>query len=118
MKSICETGLVNFYFVLQPQADPEVTYKSYLLNKVAQIFSLAFVVDYPQRWSSFFTDLFQSLTGPGTVDLYLRIMLAIDSEVVDREIVHSPQVVSVYHPQFLLSSSSSMMYLGIFAKQL
>ncbi|XP_064605610.1 exportin-T-like isoform X2 [Liolophura sinensis] len=76
---------------LKVQADPEVTYKSYLLNKVAQIFSLAFVVDYPQRWSSFFTDLFQSLTGPGTVDLYLRIMLAIDSEVVDREIVHSPQ---------------------------
>ena len=30
--------------------------------------------------------------GPLAVDMYLRLLLAIDSEVVDREIVHTPEV--------------------------
>ena len=45
------------------------------------------------RWPSFFSDLMSSLNlGPPAVDLYLRVLQAIDSEVVDREIVHTVQV--------------------------
>ena len=67
--------------------------KSFLKNKISQIISLAFVVDYPSRWSSFFSDLLQTLNmGSLAVDMFLRVLLAIDSDVVDRDIVHTPQV--------------------------
>lgn len=66
--------------------------KSFIRNKVSQIISLAFVVDYPARWVGFFSDLLQCLNiGHLAVDMYLRVLQQIDSEVVDREIVHSPQ---------------------------
>lgn len=66
--------------------------KIFIRNKAAQLFALVFVCDYPKRWPSFFTDLLQTLSlGPRAVDLYLRVLLAIDSEVVDREIVHSKE---------------------------
>ena len=67
--------------------------KSFLKNKISQIISLAFVVDYPSRWSSFFSDLLQTLNmGSLAVNMFLRVLLAIDSDVVDRDIVHTPQV--------------------------
>jgi len=53
-----------------------------------------FVVDYPANWQTFFSDLMQ-MPGPQGADLYLRIMKAIDTEVVDREVVHSPEVKSM-----------------------
>ena len=53
----------------------------------------ACLADYPQRWPSFFDDLLATLRlGARCVDLYLRILRTIDSEVVDRDIVHSAQV--------------------------
>ena len=67
--------------------------KSFLRNKLSQIISLAFVVDYPRRWPSFFTDLLQTLgQGHLAVDMYLRTLQQIDSEVVDRDIVHTQLV--------------------------
>lgn len=66
--------------------------KTFIRNKAAQIFALIFVRDYPKRWPNFFTDLLQTLPlGSQAVDLYIRVLLAIDSEVVDREIVHSKE---------------------------
>lgn len=66
--------------------------KVFIRNKAAQIFALVFVSDYPKRWPNFFTDLLQTLSlGPRAIDLYLRVLLAIDSEVVDREILHSKE---------------------------
>ncbi|KAK7083729.1 hypothetical protein SK128_023939 [Halocaridina rubra] len=68
-------------------SEPE---KVYILNKTAQILALVFVVDYPSRWPSFITDLLSVLQmGPQAVNLYLRILLAIDAEVVDREVMHT-----------------------------
>lgn len=53
-------------------------------------------MDYPQRWPTFFSDLIQTLNlGMKAVDLFLRILMAIDSEVVDRDIVHTTKVRSV-----------------------
>ena len=68
--------------------------KTFIKNKAAQIFSLAFVTDYPHRWPNFLLDILQSLANGGAqgVEVYLRILKAIDSEVVDREIVHTHQV--------------------------
>ena len=44
-------------------------------------------------------DLLQTLSpNHQSVDIYLRVLLAIDSDVVDREIVHTPEV---YHYQIL-----------------
>ena len=83
----CLTYFYNF------QGNEASSNKNFIRNKVAQIVSLAFIVDYPYRWSSFFTDILSTLNlGHLAVDMYLRILLAIDEEVVDREIVHSPEV--------------------------
>ncbi|XP_015780138.1 PREDICTED: exportin-T-like [Acropora digitifera] len=71
------------------QSDDE----SFLKNKAAQVFSLIFVRDYPEQWPSFFSDLLQCLQfGSQAVDMYLRILKAIDEEVVDRDVVRSPQL--------------------------
>ncbi|XP_065556465.1 exportin-T-like [Artemia franciscana] len=65
---------------------------SFLRNKAAQVFSLVFIVDFPQRWQSFLVDFLQTLKlGPKAVDFYLRVLKAIDSEVVDREVPHSKE---------------------------
>ncbi|KAK2148689.1 hypothetical protein LSH36_487g04031 [Paralvinella palmiformis] len=75
---------------LQQQSCGPAQDKSFIRNKAAQVFSLAFIIDYPSRWPGFFMDLIQTLQwGPRAVDMYLRILLAIDSEVVDREITHT-----------------------------
>lgn len=65
--------------------------KSFILNKAAQVFGLMFLVDYPYRWPTFFSDLL-NLIGSGhraAVDFYLRILLDINSEVADREIIRT-----------------------------
>lgn len=55
----------------------------YIQNKTAQLLSLVFVVDYPARWPSFIADLLSMLQlGPQAVNLYLKILLAIDAEVI------------------------------------
>lgn len=69
--------------------------RSFIRNKIGQIISLAFVQDYPHRWPSFFTDLLQTVSpNHHSIDIYLRVLLAIDSDVVDREIVHTAEVIS------------------------
>lgn len=67
--------------------------KSYVKNKLAQLVSLVFVIDYPTVWPGFFTDMMQfARLGRDAADIYLRIMKAIDVEVVDREVSHSAEV--------------------------
>ncbi|XP_072181720.1 exportin-T-like [Diadema setosum] len=66
--------------------------KSFVRNKAAQLFSLMFIHDFPHKWPTFFSDLLQMLqVGQAAVDMYLRVLLAIDSEVVDREIIHTAE---------------------------
>ena len=80
---------MSFY----PQGNNSSQDRSFLRNKFAQITSLAFVQDFPHRWPTFFTDLIGMLSAdPKAVDIYLRVLLAIDSEVVDREIGHTNEV--------------------------
>uniref|UniRef100_A0A8K9X700 Exportin-T n=1 Tax=Oncorhynchus mykiss TaxID=8022 RepID=A0A8K9X700_ONCMY len=68
--------------------------KPFIRNKAAQVFALTFVMEYLTHWPKFFHDLL-SLVGlnPHGVDVYLRTLMAIDAEVVDRDILHSPEEV-------------------------
>ncbi|XP_016101121.1 exportin-T [Sinocyclocheilus grahami] len=66
--------------------------KPFIRNKVAQVLALTFVMEYLTLWPKFFFDIL-SLVGlnPNGVDIYLRTLMAIDAEVVDRDILHSPE---------------------------
>ncbi|XP_028811003.1 exportin-T isoform X2 [Denticeps clupeoides] len=66
--------------------------KPFIRNKAAQVLALTFVRDYLTLWPKFFFDIL-SLIGlnPHGVDIYLRTLMAIDAEVVDRDIQHSPE---------------------------
>ncbi|XP_054876695.1 exportin-T isoform X1 [Poeciliopsis prolifica] len=70
-------------------AQPE---KAFIRNKAAQVFALTFVMEYLTLWPKFFFDIL-NLVGlnPHGVDIYLRTLMAIDAEVVDRDIVHTPE---------------------------
>lgn len=67
--------------------------KVFIRNKAAQVLALTFVMEYLTLWPKFFFDVL-SLVGlnPNGVDIYLRTLMAIDAEVVDRDILHSPEV--------------------------
>uniref|UniRef100_A0A3Q2P848 Exportin-T n=1 Tax=Fundulus heteroclitus TaxID=8078 RepID=A0A3Q2P848_FUNHE len=71
-------------------AQPE---KAFIRNKAAQVFALTFVMEYLTLWPKFFFDIL-NLVGlnPLGVDIYLRTLMAIDAEVVDRDIVHTPEL--------------------------
>jgi len=61
----------------------------YLKNKFAQIIVLLFREDFPHRWPAFFDDLIAAVANDQTgmmTEMFLRIMLAIDEEVVSIEI--------------------------------
>lgn len=66
--------------------------KPFIRNKAAQVFALTFVMEYLTLWPKFFFDVL-ALVGlnPNGVDIYLRTLMAIDAEVVDRDILHSPE---------------------------
>lgn len=66
--------------------------KPFIRNKAAQVFALTFVMEYLTMWPKFFFDIL-SLVGlnPNGVDIYLRTLMAIDAEVVDRDILHSAE---------------------------
>ncbi|GAB5574000.1 exportin-T isoform X1 [Prionailurus iriomotensis] len=73
--------------MLNPQ--PE---KTFIRNKAAQVFALLFVTEYLTRWPKFFFDILSVVDlNPRGVDLYLRILMAIDSELVDRDVVHTSE---------------------------
>ena len=52
---------------------------------------------FSHQWPLFFSDLLQCLQSGGQcpLDLYLRILTAIDEEVVDRHIIHTQEVYCV-----------------------
>lgn len=77
---------------LHMTAVSEVEEKMFIKNKVAQLMSLVFVQDYLGQWPTFYSDLLQMLQlGPKFIDMYLRILLAVDIEVMDRDIAHTPE---------------------------
>lgn len=77
---------------LQAQTQNTHAEKTFIRNKAAQVFALVFVTEYLTKWPKFFFDIL-SIVGlnPRGVDLYLRILMAIDAEVVDRDVVHTQE---------------------------
>ncbi|XP_073507806.1 exportin-T [Phyllobates terribilis] len=70
-------------------AQPE---KTFIRNKAAQVFALVFVTEFLTKWPKFFFDILSVVgVNPRGVDLYLRVLMAIDAEVVDRDIIHTPE---------------------------
>lgn len=64
--------------------------KNYIRNKSAQLFCLIFIMEYPQKWNSFFNEILSLLeAGPLGIDAYLRVLISIDEEVVARQIPHT-----------------------------
>ncbi|XP_022238268.1 exportin-T-like isoform X1 [Limulus polyphemus] len=75
---------------LQFQSHAGVVHEVFIRNKIAQLVCLVFLADYPHRWPKFFDNVLELLTlGPPGVDYYLRILLAINSDVADREIART-----------------------------
>ncbi|KAG8189139.1 hypothetical protein JTE90_018433 [Oedothorax gibbosus] len=59
-------------------------------NKAAQVVCQVFLSDYPSKWPGFFDDLLSALgLGVTATAIYLRIVLAINAEIGDREIPRS-----------------------------
>eukprot|EP01116_Phalansterium_solitarium_P022835 TRINITY_DN7699_c0_g1_i3.p1 TRINITY_DN7699_c0_g1~~TRINITY_DN7699_c0_g1_i3.p1 ORF type:complete len:352 (+),score=158.80 TRINITY_DN7699_c0_g1_i3:157-1212(+) len=59
-------------------------------NKFALVLVLLFKQEFPEKWPSFFTDLFSCLSfGLPLIDMFLRILKTIDEEVVSREVTRS-----------------------------
>ncbi|KAF7646004.1 hypothetical protein LDENG_00195140 [Lucifuga dentata] len=77
---------------LQSQLMSAQQEKPFIRNKAAQVFALTFIMEYLTLWPKFFFDIL-SLVGlnPHGVDVYLRTLMAIDAEVVDRDILHTPE---------------------------
>ena len=67
--------------------------------------ALLMKIEYPDQWPTFFRDLLNLLNGasPPVVDLFLRIIKAVDEEVVSHELFR-------YIPGPLLSSLSSAVH--------
>lgn len=75
---------------LQSQTQRKANEKNFLTKKAAQLFALVSLVDFPSRWPTFFSDLAQtSQWSVGNADFYLKVLAAIDAEIVDREIPRS-----------------------------
>ncbi|XP_076862993.1 exportin-T [Brachyhypopomus gauderio] len=77
---------------LQLQLMSTQSEKPFIKNKAAQVLALTFIREYLTIWPKFFFDLL-SVVGlnPHGLDIYLRTLMAIDAEVVDRDILHSPE---------------------------
>lgn len=74
-------------FWLQLQMQRKANEKNFLTKKAAQLFALVSLIDFPDRWRTFFTDLMiTSQWSVGNADFYLKVLMAIDTEIVDREI--------------------------------
>jgi exportin-T len=72
---------------LQSQMSRKANEKNFLTKKAAQLFALVSLIDFPNRWPSFFADLIATCQWSiGNADFYLKLLMAIDCEVVDREI--------------------------------
>ena len=76
--SFCHSLLLYLRDVLPLHSPP-----AFIRSKVAGLLVAVFKADYPERWPSFFPDLLSLLPrSPVVVDVFLRLLLAIDQEVV------------------------------------
>nr|XP_018668498.1 exportin-T [Ciona intestinalis] len=79
---------------------PDAQLPTYVKNKASQVFAIVFAKEYLSGWPRFMLDvLFTALGDIGNkppskngAEIFLRILLAVDTEVVDRTIEHTSEV--------------------------
>ena len=77
---------------LQAQVNRKANEKNFIAKKAAQLFALVSLIDFPQRWPSFFNDLMATCQwSVGNADFYLKVLLAIHAEIVDRDLPRTPE---------------------------
>jgi exportin-T len=85
---------------LQMQMNRKANEKNFITRKAAQLFALVSLIDFPNRWPSFFNDLMVTCSWSiGNADFYLKTLLAIDCEIVDRELPRTPEesnIITIY----------------------
>mmetsp|Transcript_3613 Transcript_3613/g.10404 ORF Transcript_3613/g.10404 Transcript_3613/m.10404 type:complete len:682 (-) Transcript_3613:1758-3803(-) len=70
----------------------ETSLASFLKNKLAQILVYIVQVEYPEQWPSFFQDLLALIhNGPHVVEMFCRILTAIDDDVISLDIPRSQE---------------------------
>ncbi|XP_076358684.1 exportin-T-like isoform X2 [Tachypleus tridentatus] len=75
---------------LNNQSREGKVHKVFIRNKIAQLVCLIFLADFPHSWPNFFDDLLKLLTlGSSGADYFLRILLAVNSDVADKEIART-----------------------------
>eukprot|EP00045_Choanoeca_perplexa_P008278 m.76373 g.76373 ORF g.76373 m.76373 type:complete len:994 (-) comp14426_c0_seq3:114-3095(-) len=63
---------------------------TFIRNKIAQLFGLIFRFDYPYKWKSCFEDLLALLNqGRQAIDMFLRVLTALNDEIADRDLYRS-----------------------------
>ena len=72
---------------LQMQLARKANERNFLTKKAAQLFAIVSLIDFPHRWPTFFNDLMATAQwSVGNADFYLKVLLVIDAEIVDREL--------------------------------
>ncbi|GAQ89651.1 tRNA exportin [Klebsormidium nitens] len=68
----------------------------FVKNKLAQILVLLVYIEYPNGWPSVFVDLLQALSrGVSVVDMFIRVLIDLDAEVVSLDFPRSPDEIAV-----------------------
>lgn len=63
---------------------------AFLRNKNAQTIVAIAAQEYPEEWPSFFQDLLSTLSsGPDAVDLFCRILVSVDEDIISLEVPRS-----------------------------
>ncbi|MGH0147853.1 UNVERIFIED_CONTAM: hypothetical protein FKN15_062915 [Acipenser sinensis] len=96
-------------------AQPE---KTFIRNKAAQVFALMFVTEYLTKWPKFFFDILTVVgLNPRGVDLYLRMLMAIDAEVVDRDIVHTAELMNAQPEKTFIRNKAAQVFALMFVTE-
>ena len=69
---------------------PSSGFPSFLRNKNAQTIVAIAAQEYPEEWPTFFQDLLSTLSsGPEAVDLFCRILVSVDDDIISLEVPRS-----------------------------
>lgn len=65
---------------------------TFLKNKLAQTLVAIVQLEYPSAWPDFFRDLIRAASqGPGLVDMFCRIMVSVDEDIISLDIPRSQE---------------------------
>jgi len=79
-------GLQNWLVALACQPTSSIRGQTFLQNKLAQVYALLIRHEYPEQWQVPFTSLLCNLQmGEDVINMFLRVMRAVDAEIINPE---------------------------------